>query len=133
MSDKPMPRPNADSAPFWEACNRGELIHQRCRACGHRQFYPRAVCVNCQSDDLAWAKTASAGEVYSYTVVQRAPTKAFRPDVPYVVALVDLADGVRMMMNLRDCDPDAAHIGMKVRIVFEQGTDGQALPQAVPA
>ena len=66
-------------------------------------------------------------------MVRRAPTKAFRPDVPYVVALVDLADGVRMMMNLRECDPEAVHIGMKVRIVFEQGADGQALPQAVPA
>ncbi len=134
MSDKPQPIPNTDTAPFWAACDEGRLVYQRCTACGHDQFYPRAHCLRCQGRDLDWIEAEPEGEVYSYTVVERAPTKAFRPDAPYVIALIDLADGFRMMMNVRECDPAAVEIGMKVKIVFERPDGGgQALPQAVPA
>jgi len=135
ISDKPVPRPNADSAPFWAACNRRELTFQRCRACGQVQFFPRALCTACQATDLDWQTSAGAGTVFTFTVNQRPPTPAFKDDVPYVIALVDLDEGFRMMLNVIDCAPDEVHIGMRVRIVFEpRGADGaQLIPQATPA
>lgn len=132
MTGKPIPEANADTRPFWDACNRGKLLVQHCRACGHRQFYPRGLCQRCRSQDLAWQAAEPRGSVYSFTIVHRAPTPAFRADVPYAIALVDLADGVRMMMNIVNCDPERVAIGMPVNIVFEQ-RDGQAVPQAEPA
>jgi len=129
---KPAPTPNADTRPFWNSCNEGRLIVQHCRACGHVQFYPRALCVRCGGRELDWRDAAPAGRVYSFTVAHRAPSPAFRPDVPYVLALIDLDDGFRMMMNVVDCAPDAVAIGMRVRIVFEE-RGGQRIPQAAPA
>ena len=126
---KPVPTPNADTQPFWDACNEDRLIVQYCTSCGHVQFYPRALCVKCERRNLDWRDAKPEGTVHSYTVVHRAPTPAFREDAPYVLALIDLADGFRMMMNVIGCDPEEVHIGTKVRIVFEE-RDGQKLPQA---
>lgn len=126
---KPVPRPNGDTQPFWDACNEDRLIYQKCRNCGHAQFYPRSACVKCESADLEWVDAAPSGTVHSFTIVQRAPSPAFRGDVPYVLALIDLDDGFRMMMNVIDGDPEDVAIGKPVRIVFEQ-RDGQKVPQA---
>lgn len=128
---KPVPRPNADTRPFWDACNDGRLTFQKCRSCGHAQFYPRSACTACESADLEWRDAAPHGTIHSFTVVHRAPSPAFRADVPYVLALVDLADGFRMMMNVVGCDPATVAIGQPVRIVFEDRA-GQKLPQATP-
>jgi hypothetical protein len=132
MSGKPAPVPNADTKAFWDACNDERLIYQSCVACGHHQFYPRSICVRCEGRALDWRDAKPAGAVHSFSVVHRAPTPAFRADAPYVLALIDLDDGFRMMMNVVDCDPETVHIGMAVRIVFEE-RDGQRLPQAAPA
>ncbi|MBW2622538.1 MAG: OB-fold domain-containing protein, partial [Deltaproteobacteria bacterium] len=60
-----------------------------------------------------------------------APTQPFRDDVPYIIALIDLRDGVRMMMNVKNCAPEDVYIGMSVRIVFEErGEEKQKIPQA---
>lgn len=129
---KPVPRPNADTRPFWDACNEGRLIYQHCRGCGRAQFYPRSACAACASADLEWRDARPEGTVHSFTVVHRAPSPAFRGDVPYVLALVDLADGFRMMLDIIYCDPETIRIGQRVRIVFED-RGGQNLPQATPA
>ena len=127
---KPEPRPTAETRPFWDACKRGELLFQRCAGCGRVQFYPRGHCTACQSHELAWERSAGQGTIYSYTVVHRAPTEAFRAEVPYVLALVDMAEGFRIMTNVRGAAPDAVAIGRPVRIVFEPTAGGEALPQA---
>jgi hypothetical protein len=126
---KPIPTPNADTQPFWDACNEDRLIVQTCRACGHSQFYPRALCVKCEGRDLDWRDAKLKGTVHTFTVVHRAPSPAFKEDAPYVLALIDLDDGFRMMMNIVDTPHDAITIGMPVRIVFED-RDGRKLPQA---
>lgn len=130
MTDmKPTPRPNADTKPFWEACNDGKLLFQRCNSCGEPQFYPRAVCTKCESRDLAWQESDGRGTVHTFTIVQRAPSAAFKADGPYVLALIDLDEGFRMMVNIVDCDPGAVSIGAPVEIAFEDRS-GQAIPQA---
>ncbi|NKB59061.1 MAG: hypothetical protein GKS00_22260 [Alphaproteobacteria bacterium] len=132
MTEKPVPVPNADTQPFWDACNEERLIVQTCKACGHVQFYPRALCVKCDGRDLDWRDAKPSGKVHTFSIVHRAPTPAFRADSPYVLALIDLDDGFRMMMNVVNCPPENVSIDMAVRIVFEE-RNGQRLPQAEPA
>ncbi len=133
MNDKPAPIPNSDTRPFWEACNEERLIFQRCRACGYHQFYPRSLCKKCASEALEWVTAEPRGTVYSFTVQHRAPTQAFRDDCPYVIALVDLEDGIRLMMNVKNCEPEDVYIGMPVRIIFEErGEEKQKMPQSEP-
>lgn len=128
--EKPIPRPTAETREFWEACARGELVYQVCAACRHVQFYPRQHCTACQGKKMEWFPSAGAGSVYSHTTVHRAPTAAFKADVPYVIALVDMDEGFRMMVNVLGCDPGLVRIGTRVRIVFREAAGGVRLPQA---
>lgn len=129
---KPLPVPDGDTQPFWEGTRLGELRIQRCRACDRFIFYPRSVCPHCMSDELAWVRASGRGVVYSYTVVHRAPEE-FRHEVPYVVALVDLEEGVRMMTRLVDVDPGEVRIGMPVEVTFRRATEDIVLPYFRPA
>ena len=125
---KPLPVPNEDTRVYWEACSRHELLLQRCDACGQVQFYPRALCSGCLSSDLSWQKATGGGTVYSYTVVHRPPTPAFANDVPYVVALIDLDEGVRMMSHVIDCPPEKVFVGQKVQVAFRDESPEISLP-----
>ena len=93
------------SAPFWEAASEGRLLYQRCPSCGHRQFYPRALCTACGATP-EWAEASGRGEVHTFTVVRQHGGKAFREELPYVVAIVELSEGVRMMGTLTDVAPE---------------------------
>ena len=133
MSDPPLPPINPDTAPFWTAARDGELVLQQCSDCHQQQFPPRARCLGCGGTSLGWNKVSPRGTVYSFSVVHRAPSAAFRADVPYVLALVEVAPRARMMMRLVDSAPEAIHIGMSVCIDFERRTSGEreaALPVA---
>jgi uncharacterized OB-fold protein len=128
---KPAPLPTSDTAEYWQACNRDELLYQRCDSCGHVQFYPRRICTACQSNDLGWHRSAQKGTIHSFTVVHRAANRAFDADVPFVLALIDLDEGFRMMTNVIGEECRTATIGRRVRVVFEQHSSGQKLPQAI--
>lgn len=130
---KPIPVPDADTRPYWEAAKRHELQIQRCTACGKHYFYPRYLCPHCGSDRVEWTKVSGQGTVYSFTVNHRGPGPAFNAETPYVVALIDLAEGPRMMSNVVNCDPAAVKIGMPVAVIFEDITDDIALPKFQPA
>ena len=133
MSEKPLPIPNADTAPFWEGCAQGELRIQRCRACGAAQFPPRAVCAACHASGPIWERASGRGRIASHTRVHRPPSPAFKADAPYVVGLVALAEGPRLMVTLRGAIAEAPSIGAAVRIGFDApaGPHGIALPHAV--
>jgi uncharacterized OB-fold protein len=129
---KPLPEPNADTAPFWEGCARGELWLQRCRSCRAAQFPPRALCATCQAPGPAWEQASGRGRIASHTRVHRPPSAAFRADAPYVIALVDLDEGPRIMLTLRGRAAEAPRIGARVRLGFDPpaGPQGIALPHA---
>ena len=137
VTAKPLPPITEVARPFWDGCAAGELRVQRCTRCGARQLPPRGRCVRCGANALEWVTEAALGTVHSFTVVHRAPSPAFRGDAPYVVALVDIVDRARLMMNVTGCDPQAVHIGMRVQIGFveRRGDDGATawLPEARPA
>jgi uncharacterized OB-fold protein len=118
--------PTDTTAGFWEAAARGELAIQRCGTCGHLQHPPRPCCAVCAATDLAFTPVAGAGSVHSYTVVERAFVEELRPHVPYVLGLVDLTQGPRLLTLLR-VPAEQVQIDLPVRVAFEQ-IAGVALP-----
>lgn len=131
-TNRPIPLPTPETAPFWAATVEGRLSVQCCRACGTHIFYPRLVCPSCMSDELDWITCTGRGLVYSFTIVRRAPP-AFADRVPYVVALIELEEGPRMMSWVRTPDVDGVRIGMPVVVDFEAVSEDVALPVFVPA
>lgn len=126
---RPLPHPTPETRPFWDGCASGELRYQCCTDCGTVQLIPRSLCAACQSRGLEWKRSERLGRILSHTTVHRAPTSAFRADVPYVIALVDMDEGFRLMVNVRGGDTPAVAIGARVRIGF-RAVDGVTLPEA---
>lgn len=126
---RPLPRPTAETQPFWDGCAAGVVRYQCCQSCGTVQRVPRALCATCQSDALAWRDAGGFGHVLSHTTVHRAPTPAFRGDVPYVIALVDMDEGFRLMVNVAGGTAAPLDIGSRVRIGFHE-VEGVSLPHA---
>jgi uncharacterized OB-fold protein len=108
---------------------------QRCAGCGVFVFYPRAICPSCGSFELRWVPVTGKGTLYSFTIVHRATVPEFRPDMPYVVALVDLDEGPRLMATLVDVPADATQIriGARVEIVYHDVTPDVTLLRFRPA
>lgn len=128
---KPLPKPDPVTAPFWDSVNRGALEVQRCDDCASFVFYPRAICPSCGSRRLTWTPVSGRGRIYSLTIVHRPTSNAFKADSPYVVALVELEEGCRMMSNIIEVEPDPAHvrIGMPVEVVYDRVTGDVTLPK----
>lgn len=97
-------------AHYFAALAEGRFQIQRCDGCGHAIFYPRTLCPQCGSDALSWFTPQGRATVYSTTVVRR---KA-EAGGDYNVALVDLAEGPRMMTSVRGIEPGDVRIGMEV-------------------
>ncbi len=130
---RPLPSPNPLTAPYWQAAQQGELQLPCCDACAKFHFYPRSACPHCGSMQLTWQRVSGGGEVYSFTVVHRAPSKGFEALVPYVVAVVALDEGPHLMTRLTGIDPATARIGMRVTVAFEKQDDETTLPVFRPA
>lgn len=126
--DRPLPRPTDITQPYWDAAMVGKLVIQECQDCGARQFYPRNICIKCASDRLGWLTCSGEGSIYTFTINHRAPHPYFKGLVPYVVAMVELDEGVRLMGNVRGEDALQAKIGSRVKVVFEDGRDEVVLP-----
>ncbi|WP_353146034.1 OB-fold domain-containing protein [Pollutimonas bauzanensis] len=126
---KPKIQPTADNAPFWQGCRENTLRYQQCGTCKTVQLIPRGVCTQCHSQQLDWKVSAGLGRILSHTTVYRAPTPAFKADVPYVIALVDMAEGFRLMVNVRTGKDAAVAIGKTVRIGFRESGEN-VLPEA---
>lgn len=119
------------SEPFWEATRDGRLILQWCRRCEQPVWFPREVCPGCLGSDLEWRDSPGEGEVYACSVEHRAQTRAL--EAPYVVALVELDEGVRLLTNVVGCPPESVAIGDRVTVTWEQLSDGRQLPLFAPA
>src|SRR5258706_13486782 len=126
-----LPRPivNADSLAYWNAARERRLVIRECKACGHRHFMPRHLCPECWSDQLEWMSCAGTGTVHSYTIMRRAPLAAFAALAPYVIALIELDEGPRMVTNILGEDALSVQIGDRVQVNFEDRGEGAMLPQ----
>jgi hypothetical protein len=128
---KPLPQADPITQPFWESVKAHAMRVQRCNACGRFVFFPRALCPNCFSDRLEWTPVSGRGVVHAFTIPHRHPSPAFQRDLPYVVAIVELEEGVRLMTNLVGVPPDPTKIavGMPVEAVYDDVTDEVTLPK----
>ncbi|HTN32450.1 MAG TPA: Zn-ribbon domain-containing OB-fold protein [Marinobacter sp.] len=116
---KPGPHPTRVSQPFWDATSQGQLIVQRCQDCERSVFYPRQRCPYCWSAKLEWHEASGRGVIASFIGVYKPGHPAFIDDAPYIVALVDLEEGPRMLSNVINRSPDEPLIGQTVEVVFE--------------
>ena len=106
---------------YREQLEQGNFLIQRCLSCTQGIFYPRMICPHCGSDQLEWFKPSGQGVVYSTTIVRRKPEHGG----DYNVALIDLAEGPRMMSRVEGLSPDAVSIGMSVSALITEGEEGK--------
>jgi uncharacterized OB-fold protein len=107
-----------ESEPFFDAAREERLLIQKCSACNVYQFYPRKICVHCGSSDVEWVDASGKGNVHTYTVIHQQGMPGWRDEVPFVAAIIDLEEGVRMTSNVVDVDPASMTIGMPVEVTF---------------
>lgn len=129
---KPLPAVQPWSQPFWDGTKQHKLLIQQCKACGAKIFYPRKVCPECWSQELGWSEASGRGTVYTFTITRDGVEAKFVPDLPYVLAMIDLEEGIRMMGNVVECDPEQVTFGMDVEVVFDDVTDEFTLPKWRP-
>ena len=120
---KPLPVPTAESRPFWEGCRNHEFLLPNCRRCHSYWFPPTILCPECLSTEWDWVKASGRGRVYSFGVYHRLYHPGFREDVPYVLAVVSLDEGPRVIGSLVDCAPEDVECEIPIEVVFEDVTD----------
>ena len=118
--------------PFWEGLRRSEVLIQRCKSCGHKQFYPRYLCTACGGEP-DWLHFDGEAELYTYSVIRKHYQSPFKEMAPFIVAMVDLGDGVRMMSNLINCDLEQVEIGMPLKPAFVEVREGLTVLYWQPA
>ncbi len=134
-----MPDPGATSAPvnnasnlpvrpitfdvetqaFWEATTRRILSVPKCRSCELVFWYPRGICPECGSLDIEWTEAAGTGTIYSFSVTRNGQG-VWKGVAPYVLAYVELDEGVRILTNIVNCDVETVRIGQRVSVVWDQ-------------
>ena len=122
------------SEPFWEATRDRRLLAQRCATCDRYIWYPREHCPGCLGTDLEWAELSGNGTIYTFNVMRKPGNPMMADAVPYVIALVDLDEGVRMTSNIVGTEPEQVQCGQRVAVDWSvQLDDGRHLPMFAPA
>ena len=132
MPNAPVPQPESEF--YWSKAREGELWFRRCNVCRRAYFYPRDICPACFSRDTSWIRSSGRGSLYSFAIVHRPPSEAWRDLTPYVVAIVELEEGVRMPTNLIGVAPDprSIRVGMPVIVKFKAVSDQVSIPVFEP-
>jgi uncharacterized OB-fold protein len=128
----PVPFISPETAPFWSAAKEGRLVLPFCNVCNHTIWYPKKFCGACGTLDVVWRQVSGKGVIYSFAQVHRGEGP-YRDTRSYVLALVDLDEGARMLTNIVDADPAQLKIGQRVRVVFHDAGESAALPRFVSA
>ncbi|MDH4363765.1 MAG: Zn-ribbon domain-containing OB-fold protein, partial [Acidimicrobiia bacterium] len=110
----PLPNASWETRGYWEGAGRGEIVLQRCRACGTVQHKPRGVCATCLSGDIEHFVASGKGTVYTFTVTHQNQVPPFAAACPYVMAYVQTAEGPRILTHIVGCEPDDVRVGMDV-------------------
>jgi hypothetical protein len=123
---RPDPIQRIDSAFFWEACERGELVVQKCQGCNSRFHPPRPICPNCHSTEKAPDKLSGRAKLLSW-VRQVKPAAFGFPESPIAI-LVELDEGFRLVSNLEGVAVEDIKIGMALKVGFAKTSGGKAVP-----
>jgi uncharacterized OB-fold protein len=124
---KPRPIPTPTSEPFWDALVDERVVLQRCADCQAWIYYPRSRCPQCLSDHLDWQPVSGEGSIFTFTVTRQATTPSFADEVPQIIAVIELTEGVHLTSVIVDAEPEQVTIGALVVPVFEHGDDGRTL------
>ncbi len=119
---RPTPNPTGTSAPHWQAAAEARLALPYCESCVQFYWPARARCTQCRGE-VTWRNACGLGRIATFSIVRRAVNPELANDAPYVIAFVDLDEGVRIFSNIVDTQPDALRIGMRVRCRFECALD----------
>ena len=119
-NNKPMPVPTEISAPFWEGLKAERVLIQQCNPCGQWVFYPRRHCPACLAQDLSWREVSGEATLYSFTVTRIATLPDFADEMPQILAVVELDQGVRINTNLVGLDESEVKIGIRLQPVYAE-------------
>jgi len=125
----PLPVPDLDNQEFWDKCREHQLVLRRCKDCSSFVHPPKPNCPKCASDNLEWRESEGKGKVYTFVITRQPVNPAFLDRLPWAVVDVELKEGVHLISNLSDCDPEEIQIGMDVQVVFEKVNDEITLPK----
>ncbi len=131
---KPLPQPTPETQPFWDGTRDGRLMIMHCNTCARDYFYPRPICPFCMSTDTSWKQASGRAKLHTYMIIHRA-APGFEAEAPYVVGVVELEEGPRMMSNIVGIEPDPAklEIDMPLEVTFDKASDQITLPKFRPA
>jgi len=137
----PRPVPDSDTQPFWDAVGERRLVVPKCTSCGTWIWQPRPMCPDCHTPDPAWTEVTGDGGVVSWTVLHPPVLPVWSEPLPFVVLLVELDEGVRMIGQLVDDDgkllrtdgtAEGIDFGTRVELRWRQDESGQTLPAWSP-
>jgi len=129
---KPLPWPNPDTKTFWDGCRQHELQFQKCFPCGHVRWPASIICPMCYSKETEWIKASGKGTVYTYAVYHQAFHPSFEKDIPYVTAIIKLAEGPHFLSNIVGCRSDEVYCDMPVEVTWEDVDEAFSLPKFKP-
>jgi uncharacterized OB-fold protein len=130
---KPLPVPTDWSRPFWEGAREHKLLLKKCSKCGNIDHPPYLFCTSCMAEEHEWIEASGRGTLYSYAVNTFGVPFPFWDDMPYVLAIIDLDEGPRLVSNVVDCDLERLENGMNLEVVFDDVTPEVTLPKWKPA
>lgn len=116
-----LPDIDAFTRAYWDAAAEGRLLIRRCAACARAHHYPREFCPYCWSEDVTWERASGRAALHTWSVVHRNDLPPFAERTPYVAAVVDLAEGPRMMTEVVECAQDRLRVGMALEAAFREG------------
>lgn len=132
--NKPLPEFRPETKPYWDAAKNHKLVIPKAKTTGKSFFYPRAFSPgDDMTEDIEWVESKGKGKIWTFSIHHMGPSKAYKGEPPYVVALIEMDEGVKMMSNVIDVDVKDVHVGMEVEVVFDDVTDEVTLPKFKPA
>ena len=134
--NRPLPSPiTPEAQPYWDGLKENKLMLPKCDDCGKPFFYPRVLCPNCHSRNISWMQASGRGKLYSFQIAHRSLNRAFKVELPCVMAMIELEEGPRVLSNLINIEPDpnVVKCDMPVEVVFEKQNDDITLALFQPA
>lgn len=128
-----LPPISHETNPFWQGCAENRLLLQCCDSCGQLRYPPAKLCNKCLNDKSRWCEHEGQGIIYSFVVYHHAFHPDFKEKLPYVVAIIELDNGPRMISRITGCEPGQVEIGMPVKVVFEKLAETVSIPIFKPA
>ncbi|HXG21472.1 MAG TPA: Zn-ribbon domain-containing OB-fold protein [Methylomirabilota bacterium] len=127
--NKPLPVIESWNAPYWQAARRHEFVAQKCRSCGYIHLPPGPACTNCLSDEQEWVQLSGKGAINSYGIYHQLWHPGFKDDIPYNVALIELAEGPQIISQVVGCKNEELRCGAAVEVTFDDVTPEVTLPK----